>query len=177
MPQPAVLRAHPFRVPVIAAVALCVIAVVGLSSCGAGGERDDDAAATGSGHPKTVDNALGSTKVPAEPERIVTLDPSFTDAVVALGGDVVGHATFFSEQEALPGYLDDVAGGQNPQNVGLVTEPSLEKIAALNPDLILSAKVRHADLAKKLSKIAPTVMSETTGPTWKENTLLVGKAI
>ena len=48
---------------------------------------------------------------------------------------------------------------------------------ALKPDLIVSAKVRHEALYDKLSKIAPTVFSETTGAIWKDNVRLVGQAL
>lgn len=168
-----------------AVIALCAAVALTLSACGGGAEQADSGtsgsggAGDESGFPRTVENALGSTEIPAEPERIVTLDPSFTDAAITLGGHVVGYATFFSGEEPLPEYLGEDAQkyAGDAENLGMVTEPSLEKLAALQPDLILSAKVRHEDIADKLSKIAPTVMSETTGPTWKENTLLVGEAI
>ena len=61
--------------------------------------------------------------------------------------------------------------------MGRWRRPSLEKIAELQPDLIVSAKVRHGDIYDQLSKIAPTVMSETTGPTWKDNIRLLGTAL
>lgn len=61
--------------------------------------------------------------------------------------------------------------------MGTLAEPSLEKIAALKPDLIISAAVRHKEIYDQLALIAPSVMSETTGPTWKENILLFGKTL
>lgn len=62
-------------------------------------------------------------------------------------------------------------------NVGTIAEPDLEKILELEPDLIISAKVRQEALYPQLSKIAPTVFSESTGPTWKENVVLLGTAL
>ena len=41
----------------------------------------------------------------------------------------------------------------------------------------MSAKVRHEQIYDKLSKIGPTVFSTTTGPTWKDNIRLLGKAL
>uniref|UniRef100_UPI00178C7BC3 ABC transporter substrate-binding protein n=1 Tax=Streptococcus agalactiae TaxID=1311 RepID=UPI00178C7BC3 len=42
-------------------------------------------------------------------------------------------------------------------------------IAALEPDLILSSSLRHEAIYAPLSGIAPTVFTESTGVTWKEN--------
>lgn len=53
--------------------------------------------------------------------------------------------------------------------MGTIEQPNLEKIAALEPDLILSSKLCHEQIYEQLNEIAPTVFSETTGVTWKEN--------
>ncbi len=66
----------------------------------------------------------------------------------------------------LPSYLE---GTDGIENVGTIEEPNLEKIATLNPDLILSSKLRHEQIYNQLSQIAPTVFTGTTGVTWKEN--------
>jgi len=85
--------------------------------------------------------------------------------------EVVGFTSYRSIGEKLPSYLGEPARtyGKDAVSVGLLAEPSLEKIAALEPDLILSAKVRHEALYDELTDIAPTVFSETTGAAWKEN--------
>ncbi len=61
--------------------------------------------------------------------------------------------------------------------VGLTTEPNLEQIAALQPDLILGAKVRHEALYDQLSQIAPTVFSESSGTDWTSQVTLTGDAL
>jgi iron complex transport system substrate-binding protein len=61
--------------------------------------------------------------------------------------------------------------------VGTINEPSLERIAALQPDLILSNKVRHEDIYQQLSAIAPTVFAERVGVAWRENFRLAGEAL
>lgn len=61
--------------------------------------------------------------------------------------------------------------------MGKVSNASLEQIAALQPDLIISAEVRDAKNYGQLSAIAPTIFTETTGPTWKDNIRLVGTAL
>lgn len=45
--------------------------------------------------------------------------------------------------------------------VGVEHEVNIEKIAALKPDLIIGSKIRQEKVYDKLTKIAPTVFSET----------------
>lgn len=130
------------------------------------------------GFPRTVEHAMGTTEIPKKPLRVVALDQSFVDATVSLETEVIGYTTYRGIKEKLPDYLgDSLQYAQNAQSVGLLEEPNLEQIAELKPDLILSAKVRHEALYEQLSKIAPTVFSETTGAVWDENLGLVGEAL
>ncbi|MFI6739648.1 ABC transporter substrate-binding protein [Nonomuraea sp. NPDC050451] len=154
--------------------------VAGLAACGSSGASGGSAAAPASGAPfRTVKHAMGEAVIPAQPKRVVALDQSFVDAVLTLETPVVGYTTYRSIDSKLPDYLGTVAAqyGKEATPVGTLEEPSLEKIIALKPDLIVSAKVRHEALYDKLSKIAPTVFSETTGAIWKENVRLMGQAL
>ncbi|GAA3983537.1 iron-siderophore ABC transporter substrate-binding protein [Actinomadura viridis] len=154
----------------IAAVALSAL---GLTACGSSGADEG-------GTPlRTVQHAMGTTKIFKEPKRIVALDMAFVDAAISLDADVYGYTTYRSISEKLPDYLGEAGRehGSRAQTVGTLAEPSLEKISALKPDLILSAKVRHEALYGKLSQIAPTVFSETTGGIWKETLRLTGRAL
>jgi iron complex transport system substrate-binding protein len=123
---------------------------------------------------RTVEHAMGSTDVPAEPERLVVLDSSFLDAALALGVTPVG-ATEASAGEGMPSYLAEEV--PDIEVVGLTDEPSLEAIAALRPDLILGAKVRHEELYDELAEIAPTVFSESSGTNWKDGVAVTAEAL
>jgi iron complex transport system substrate-binding protein len=128
---------------------------------------------------RVVTHAMGETAIPAQPKRVVALDQSFVDAVLTLETPLVGYTTYRAIEGGLPDYLGPLATayGKDAVPVGRLEEPSLEQIASLKPDLILSAKVRHEALYGQLSQIAPTVFSETTGPTWKENLRLTAQAL
>lgn len=128
---------------------------------------------------RVVTHAMGETAIPAQPKRVVALDQSFVDAVLTLETPLVGYTTYRAIEGGLPEYLGPLAAtyGTEAVSVGRLEEPSLEQIAALKPDLILSAKVRHEAQYAQLSQIAPTVFSETTGPTWKENLRLTAQAL
>jgi iron complex transport system substrate-binding protein len=122
---------------------------------------------------------MGKTEVKTKPQRVVALDTSYVDATLAMDVQVVGYTDYRTINGKLPEYLGEDATkyGSEAESVGTLAEPNLEKIAALKPDLIISAKVRHEKLYEQLSKIAPTIMSETTGATWKDNIRLEAKAL
>ena len=124
--------------------------------------------------PHAVTHAMGTTEVPGAPARVVVLDSSFLDAAIALGLPPIA-ATEGVAGSGLPAYLGDAT--TDIELVGLTTEPNLEQIAALQPDLILGAKVRHEALYDQLSQIAPTVFSESSGTDWKSQVTLTGDAL
>jgi len=123
---------------------------------------------------RTITHARGTTEVPAEPQRVVVLDVGELDSAVALGVTPVG-AVRAPVNTGLLSYLQDEAGGI--ELVGEIGEPDLEKIAALQPDLILGSELRVADFYDELSAIAPTVFTETVGAVWKDNLALHAEAL
>ncbi len=153
------------------------------AGCGSGPSAAPDPAPGGApadqAFPRTVTHAMGETEIPRRPERVVALDNTLSGAVLLLGAQLVGYTTLEAADEPLPEYLgaDAQRFGAEAVPVGMLTQPNLEAIAALQPDVILSAKVRHADLYEQLSRIAPTVFSETTGATWKDNIRLTGRVL
>ncbi|MEV4756600.1 iron-siderophore ABC transporter substrate-binding protein [Micromonospora sp. NPDC049559] len=155
----------------IAAIAAAVVAVgAGLTGCA----KSDPVAGTGTAETRTITHAMGTTEVPAEPKRVVVLDTDKIDTAITLGVVPVGAAQA-SETEGLPKYLGEQAAGI--KSVGTLSEPDLEAITALKPDLILGSKFRQEKFYDELSKIAPTVFTEKVGITWKENFLLDGTAL
>ncbi|QTJ69099.1 iron-siderophore ABC transporter substrate-binding protein [Rhodococcus sp. ZPP] len=164
------------RRAVAAVVALA--AAVAVTSCSSSDDASSTSDAAASAQfPRTVEHFRGSTEIPAAPQRVVALDNSFTDAVLLLETPLVGYVDY--RDPGLPDYLgstrDEYAA--EAESVGTVSTASLEKIAALQPDLIISAEVRDGKNYEQLSAIAPTIFTETTGPTWKENIRLVGQAL
>lgn len=160
--------------------ALLAVAALALSACGSSdADEPADSAAASAGFPRTIEHAMGTTEIKTKPKRVVALDTSYVDATLILDTPVVGYTDYRTINGKLPDYLGDdrTKYGAEAQSVGTLAEPNLEKIAALDPDLIISAKVRHEKLYDQLSAIAPTIMSETTGATWKDNIRLEAKAV
>lgn len=152
-------------------------ALAALMLGGCGEDEGDAGQAAGAATPsqeRTITHAMGSTKVPAEAKRVVVLDTGELDSVVALGVKPVGAV----EAVAGAGYPDYLAAQvEGVPKVGTIEQPNIEAIAALNPDLILSSKVRHEAIYDQLSRIAPTVFTEEVGVTWKENFALHAEAL
>ncbi|MFJ4592989.1 MULTISPECIES: ABC transporter substrate-binding protein [unclassified Kitasatospora] len=149
-------------------------------SAGSTGATGDPGAPGGSGGssgagPRTVRHARGESTVPARATRVVALDTDALDSVVTLGLTPVG-ATTVTEGAPFPAYLP-AERLATTKAVGAIGQPNLEAIAALRPDLILSNQVRDDKRYDELTKIAPTVLSKTTGPTWKENVRLHAEAM
>ncbi len=141
------------------------------AACGGAGTPSEGGGKEPSG--RTVKHAMGETEVRGTPERVVVLDTGELDSAVTLGVNPVG-AVEAVEGLGYPSYLE---GTQGIENVGTIEQPNLEKIAALEPDHILSSKLRHEKIYDQLSQMAPTVFSETVGVTWKENFDLHAEAL
>lgn len=112
-----------------------------------------------------VDSQGREVEVPANPQRIVALSEQDMDAAVALGMPLVGVVNGRGSANPpiyLQGKLGDVI------SVGSFSEPSLEMILELKPDLILIGGVFPgiAGLIEPLSEIAPTVVTYTLEEHW-----------
>ncbi|MBE9112562.1 iron-siderophore ABC transporter substrate-binding protein [Nodosilinea sp. LEGE 07298] len=112
-----------------------------------------------------VRHALGETCVPNQPQRVITLSvPTLGDAI-ALGVKPIATIVYFDEPPPyLAEHLDSI------QILGKEEQPSLEKILALKPDLIIGIKYSTEAIYSQLSQIAPTVADDWEGyPSWREH--------
>lgn len=103
----------------------------------------------------TVTDARGETELDAPATRVVALEWTYAEDLLALGvqpvgvADTEGYAAWVPVE---PGLDDSVT------DVGTRQEPSLEAIAALEPDLIIGVSFRHEPILDALSQIAPTLL-------------------
>ncbi|WP_166239622.1 siderophore ABC transporter substrate-binding protein [Paenibacillus turpanensis] len=98
----------------------------------------------------TIKHKLGETKLKTNPKKVVVFDFGALDSLDKLGVEVTGVP-----QSNIPPYLKKFEDSKY-QNVGSVVEPDFEKLAALQPDLILMSG-RLSAKYEELSKLAPTV--------------------
>lgn len=112
------------------------------------------------GFPVTIEHALGSTTIPAEPKRIVTVGFTDHELFLALGHKPVGVRPWFGEKidHTWP-WVSPAWDGSTPTYIG--QELDFEKIASLKPDVIvgLYAEITKEEYAK-LTAIAPTVAQD-----------------
>ncbi|GAA2342039.1 ABC transporter substrate-binding protein [Streptomyces kunmingensis] len=157
------------------AVLVSCAAVTGallLSACGSDSGDDSE---SGSGEGKAaaattrqITDAQGrKVKVPGDPRKVVTLSEPTTDAALALGVEPVG-VTAGRGQKGVSTYLADKAS--KAQVVATVAEADMEKLAALQPDLILLDETTGAKkTVDKLQEIAPTVVTAKLNEDWKKS--------
>jgi iron complex transport system substrate-binding protein len=156
---------------------------LGLTACGSDPEPEPDAGAAADGaFPVTIENKFGTTEIPAEPQRVVTVGFNDQDFVLALGVTPVGERELLGDydattrpwaQEQLPGEAIRTVGGE---------EIDLEAVAALEPDLIVGVySFMDQAVYDQLSGIAPTLAQTdeyADGATpWQEQALLTGQAL
>lgn len=136
-------------------------------------EQNEENQTTESENVREITHAMGTTTIEGTPKRIVTLYQGATDVAVALGVTPVGVVDSWVEQPMYKYLRDDLEG---VKHVGLETQPNLEEIAKLKPDLIIASKLRHEKVYDQLSQIAPTVTHETVFK-FKDTVELMGKAM
>jgi iron complex transport system substrate-binding protein len=147
-----------------------------LAGCG----KNEEAEPTTNGNEKqkeasyTVEHAMDTTEIKGTPKRVVILTNEGTEALLALGIKPVGAVKSWTGDPWYDHIKDQMKG---VKELGTEAEPSLEAIAALKPDLIIGNKLRHEKIYEQLSKIAPTVFSETLRGNWKDNFMLYAKAV
>ncbi len=96
--------------------------------------------------PIDLKDSLGNTvKLKSAPRRIISLAPSITETLFAIGaGDKVVGVTTFDD------YPPEV---KRIFKVGGFSNPNLERILYLKPDLVLGISNIHAEIVKRLRKL------------------------
>jgi iron complex transport system substrate-binding protein len=127
-------------------------------SCGSDGEGGEASRET-----RTVRHFMGESKVPVSPQRITVLDDSAFETALALGVEPVGVPT----PESI-GYLGEKVP-EGARSIGGNYAPDLERIALLEPDVIVGNEYSAEEIYEELSQIAPTVVAEfgEFGDRWK----------
>ncbi|MGI8329567.1 iron-siderophore ABC transporter substrate-binding protein [Actinomadura scrupuli] len=143
---------------------------------------DPPVSASAGAFPVTITHKLGTTKIDIAPKRIVALGEADQDTLLALGVQPVGMAELTGvEADGLAPWSAPKITGTRPTLLKVGESGfSLERIAALKPDLILAAGDFYIDKEyAKLSRLAPTVAYQT-GPAedgWQSIAAQVAKAI
>ena len=123
-------------------------------------------------YPRIIVDDLGrNVTIPEKPTRIISLYPSFTETLFALGaGEKVVGVTK---------YCDYPPEASQKEQVGGVTTPDLEKVVTLNPDLVLVDARLQKELVNGLENFGLTVVALYPKNLEEiiENIRLIGKVI
>jgi iron complex transport system substrate-binding protein len=132
--------------------------------------RESLSVAATAAFPVTVSDFQNRTvTVPKRPERIVSIGPSNTEFLFALGaGDRVVGVDDFSDEPAAATKLDKVGG----------VKVSLEKVVSLRPDLVLSVKFSDGTIERIAATGVPVLVVDPQGLGDVARTaILLGRAI
>ncbi len=161
--------------------------LVGLSACGSSDDSDSSASSSASGgasegaFPAKVATKFGEVTVDKQPQRIVALGWGDAETVLALGGQPVGASDWLPFGGEGVGPWAKGMYDKKPELIGTL-EPEFEKIASLQPDLILDTK-SSGDQTRydTLKKIAPTVGVPKGGDqykiSWEQQTTMIAAAM
>jgi iron complex transport system substrate-binding protein len=99
---------------------------------------------------KITDSFGRTVEIPARPQRIVSLQPSHTEIIFAIGASdsLVG----------VTNYCDYPPAAKQKEKVGGFQDPSVEKIVALKPDLVIAGSSHKAAVAQ-LEKLGIPVIA------------------
>jgi iron complex transport system substrate-binding protein len=146
-------------------LSLLALAVT-FTACSAVKKEETKADSGSSNQVRTIEHAMGKTDIKGTPKKIVVLTNEGTEALLALGVKPVGAAKSWT---GTPWYKHIEKEMEGVQSLGDESQINIEAVAALNPDLIIGNKMRHEKVYDQLSKIAPTVYSNTLRGEWKPN--------
>ena len=96
--------------------------------------------------PITIEDDLGEkVELNKKPKRIISLAPSMTEMLysLGLGNRVVGVSN----------YADYPQEAAQNEKIGSITDPNVEKIVSLKPDLVLAASVNKLEYVEKLRSL------------------------
>ncbi|MDR6174095.1 iron complex transport system substrate-binding protein [Nocardioides zeae] len=147
---------RPIRPLVAGLVLLPLIAACGTTDEAASSEGAELAEA--GAFPATITHEFGTTTIEEEPQRIVTLGVTDADVVLALGKVPVGNTGYAFFDDGLGPWTDDLVEGHDLTFLESDSEPSLEKVASLDPDLIIGVSAGFDQATyDELAEIAPVV--------------------
>nr|WP_085981676.1 iron-siderophore ABC transporter substrate-binding protein [Paenibacillus riograndensis] len=117
-------------------------------------DATNEGSATAAG-PIVLKDAKGEVKLDKPAQKVVVLEWTFTEDVIALGVQPVGNA----DNENYKLYVTSEAPlDAGVTDVGTRSEPNLETIASLKPDLIIANTDNHEAIYDQLKAIAPTLI-------------------
>lgn len=128
---------------------LLALVAVALSACGGGHDQSAPTTTEEAGFPTKVAAANGAVRIPREPQRIVSLSPTATEDLYAVGAG--------GQMVAVDSYSTYPAKAPRTKLSGY--EPNVEAIAGYRPDLVVVAE-DTSHIVAQLGKLGVPVLVE-----------------
>src|SRR5699024_1797069 len=131
--------------------------VLVMAACGSdtdeGSKEEENGEDSSENEVLTIEHELGTTDVPKNPEKAVVFDFGVLDTMLKL--DLQDKVVGVAQAGVIPSYIDEFSS-EDYGNIGSLKEPDFEKIAELDPDVIIISG-RQSDVFDQLEEIAPTI--------------------
>ncbi|MFC5703325.1 ABC transporter substrate-binding protein [Cohnella faecalis] len=163
--------------PLVLIISLAILIV--LSACGqTSGSEKPEASPTPSASPTAGSSApaadAGSSSSAAADEilknnpnaKIASISIHITNNLLALGITPVGSVVGGDVKDFLPHVKDRLAGAAK---LGVVTDPDMEAILSLKPDVIFIDSVYSGKDRAKFEQIAPIIAIDMDAGTWRDH--------
>jgi iron complex transport system substrate-binding protein len=157
----------------ISAAAMALTTAVALAACSSDDDDDDTSSSSSSSEstatdsfPVSVDTKFGEVEIEEQPQKVVALGWGDAEIATELGVQPVGVSDWldFGDDGLSP--WAEASYDEAPELLGTM-ELDYEKIAALEPDLIINVRSDGSeDTYKKLSAVAPTVSAPEGADNW-----------
>ncbi|ADL53579.1 ABC transporter substrate-binding protein [Clostridium cellulovorans] len=140
-------------------LSLCVVlALTGiLAGCNGGNKADNTnsketvSASSGVSYPYDFkDDHDREITIKEEPKKVISLSPAITETIYALGEEdrLVGR----SDSDDYPIEVTKI------DSLGTVSEPNVEKIVSLNPDIVVVSSITKDEVVEKIQKLGINVV-------------------
>ncbi|WP_188037327.1 iron-siderophore ABC transporter substrate-binding protein [Actinotalea sp. JY-7885] len=137
--------------------ALTALAVVSLAACGTteapATETDQDSGAVAAAEPITVMDERGEVTLDAPAQRVVSLEWGLTENLLSLGVEPIGAA----DPAGYNTWATVVPLDEATPDVGFRGEPSLDAIAALEPDLVVTTTDLPENVVAQIEESFPVI--------------------
>ncbi|WP_159573743.1 ABC transporter substrate-binding protein [Curtobacterium sp. 18060] len=151
------------RVPASAAIVLAAALVASLAGCST---SSSDASADDAPPTRTITDVAGRQEIPTNPKRIIAVDENAALNLLSIG--ITPTVAFDSWNTTVPANVIKAAGVQVEHVGGSTAFPSLEKVAAEKPDLIVATQSEGQGIKlPKYGQVAPTVHALYTA-SWQD---------
>lgn len=139
------------RRPLLAAAAATAVALV-LSACGTS-EPTETSSDKKSGPITLTDAGGASVKLDGPAKKVVGTEWNVVESMVSLGVEPVGVA----DVKGYQAWDSAVPLKNDPKDIGTRGEPSMDTLAGLTPDLIVTTTDMSASAVKQMKKVAPVL--------------------